>query len=100
MSITYLMGSGTGSFPAYIVGPVAHSAERVSVEFQDGTRIQLSTTPTNDKLNDIRFYATTVPARLVGQPARLTGFDHRGSVVACLVPRTAVDGVSSLSDCR
>jgi hypothetical protein len=104
MNITYLSGSAP-ELPAYVAGPVVDSAAEVSVTFVNGDVLRVSTFAAPKSLGGVRFYAAPLPAAaraLHAGPAieKLTGYDHNGNVVACLLPSTAVDGVSPLSDCR
>jgi hypothetical protein len=110
MTITYLVGSATEELPAYIIRPVVAEARRVEVRFTDGHTLRLPTFAGPSSLGQVRFYASPLRA---GAPLpgltksrsrppvdKLAGLDNRGSVVACLVPATAVDGISPLSDCQ
>lgn len=98
MAITFMVGSGTVHLPAYIAGPVVESAEQVEVDFGDGYVLRVATFPAPESVGRVRFYAT--PVSESASPQRIVGLDGNGKVVACLVPRTAVSGVSPLADCR
>jgi hypothetical protein len=108
MTITYLMAGSSGAFPAYVVGPVVDRAAQVEIRFATGRAIQLPTFAGAPLLGRVRFYATALPANVRVGPRpgggelvdRLRGLDSNGAVVACLVPATADDGISPLSDCR
>jgi hypothetical protein len=101
MTITYLSGSASDRLQAYIAGPVIASAYEVEVQLENGELLRVPTFAAPESVGDVRFYAAPLPSGVkAAQPERLTGLDESGDVVACLVPQTAVDGVSPLSDCR
>jgi len=112
MSITFLSGGASSELPAYIAGPVIEKASTVEIQFGTGEVLRLSTFSGAASLGHVRFYAAQLPASIPLPPPRLgahkqptfinklAGLDGDGNVVACLVPRTAVDGVSPLSDCQ
>ena len=115
MLITLLTSGASPEFPAYIVGPVIDRASTVEIHYKTGEVLRLPTFSGAASLGHVRFYAAQLPASiprpLPGQrldahnapsfmPTKLAGLDSDGNIVACLVPRTAVDGVSPLSDCR
>jgi hypothetical protein len=113
MTITFLSGTASGELPAYIAGPVIDKASTVEIEFGTGEVLRLPTfSGAAASLGHVRFYATQLPATirmplpgLGTQNQRsfintLAGIDSDGNVVACLTPRTHVDGVSPLSDCQ
>lgn len=107
MTITFLSGTASGELPAYIAGPVIDKASTVEIEFGTGEVLRLPTFSGAASLGHVRFYATQLPAtiRMTLQNQRsfintLAGLDGDGNVVACLSTRTAVDGVSPLSDCQ
>jgi hypothetical protein len=108
MTITYLSGSASALLPAYIAGPVIEDAEDVEIHFSNGDVLRAPTFPAPESVGPVRFYATPLPAadtpespgRNAVHPIELAGLDESGNVVACLVPRTAVNGISPLSDCR
>jgi hypothetical protein len=113
MMITFLLSAGADEeFPAYIAGPVVDTASTVEIHFGTGDVLRLPTFSGAESLGRIRFYATQLPATIRMPPPdlgfegqrtfidSLAGLDKDGKVVACLVPRTAVNGVSPLSDCR
>jgi hypothetical protein len=107
MTITYM---GTSSPPVpYIAGPVIESARRVEVTFANRRVLRVDTFAVPDSAGHVRFYATPLPADVAGSASnkgvmvtvvQLRGLDQSGNVVACLVPQSAVDGISPLSDCR
>jgi hypothetical protein len=108
MTITFLSGSAGSELPAYVAGPVTDKASNVEIRFGTGEVLRVPTFSAPASLGHVRFYATQLPASVTlpgsdtGQRFidKLTGLDNDGDVVACLVPLTAVDGVSPLSDCR
>jgi hypothetical protein len=99
MTITFLSGGATSELPAYIAGPVVDTASKVVIRFKDKTSLRVPTFPGPSSLAHIRFYATQLTAE-ADQLESLAGLDSDGNIVACLVPATAVDGVSPLSDCQ
>jgi hypothetical protein len=111
MTITFLSGTASGELPAYIAGPVIDKASTVEIEFGTGEVLRLPTFSGPPSLGHVRFYAAqlpaTIPMPLPGLRTQnqrnfintLAGLDSDGNVVACLTPRTHVDGVSPLSDC-
>ena len=114
MTITFLGGLASIELPAYIAGPVIDKASTVEIRFGTGEVLRLPTFSGPASLAHVRFYATQLPAtipmpqpglRIENQPQpwppinTLAGLDSDGNVVACLAPRTAVDGFSPLSDC-
>jgi hypothetical protein len=115
MTITFLGATASSELPAYIAGPVIDKASTVEIRFAAGEILRLPTFSGPASLGHIRFYATQLPASIpMPQPGQriqnqlqpwppintLAGLDSDGNVVACLAPRTAVDGVSPLSDCQ
>lgn len=115
MTITFLSGAAGDELPAYIAGPVIDKASTVEIEFATGEVFRLPTFRGSASLRHVRFYAAQLPATIpMPQPGQriqnptqpwppintLAGLDSDGNVVACLAPRTAVDGVSPLSDCQ
>jgi hypothetical protein len=115
MTITFLGGSASDELPAYIAGPVIDKASTVVIRFGTGEVLRLPTFGGPASLAHVRFYAAQLPAtipmpqpgqRIENQPQplppinTLAGLDSDGNVVACLAPRTAVDGFSPLSDCQ
>jgi hypothetical protein len=113
MVITFLGGAASDELPAYIAGPVIDKASTVEIEFGTGEVLRLPTFSGPASLGRVRFYATQVPATIpiplprVGTTHKersfintLAGLDSDENVVACLAPRTAVNGVSPLSDCQ
>ena len=115
MTITFLSGAAGDELPAYIAGPVIDKASTVEIEFGTGEVLRLPTFSEATSLGRVRFYAAQLPATIpMPQPGQriqnptqpwppintLAGLDSDGNVVACLAPRTAVDGVSPLSDCQ
>jgi hypothetical protein len=115
MTITFLSGAAGDELPAYIAGPVIDKASTVEIEFGTGEVLRLPTFSGPASLRHVRFYAAQLPATIpMPQPGQriqnptqlwppintLAGLDSDGNVVACLAPRTAVDGVSPLSDCQ
>ena len=115
MTITFLSGTASAELPAYIAGPVIDNASTVEIEFGTGEVLRLPTFSGAGSLGRVRFYAAQLPATIpMPQPGQriqnqtqpwppintLAGLDSDGNVVACLAPRTAVDGVSPLSDCQ
>jgi hypothetical protein len=115
MTITFLGGAASDELPAYIAGPVIDKASTVEIRFGTGEILRLPTFSGPASLRHARFYATQLPAS-IPMPQRgqriqnqlqpwppintLAGLDSDGNVAACLAPRTAVDGVSPLSDCQ
>jgi hypothetical protein len=102
MTITFLSGGATDELPAYIAGPVLEDASIVVIHLDQSTVLRVPTFSGPRSLGRVRFYATELPTPLGPRSTRfrLVGLDRNGDVVACLVPATAVDGVSPLSDCR
>ena len=115
MTITFLGGAASTELPAYIAGPVIDKASTVEIEFGTGEVLRLPAFSGAASLGRVRFYAAQLPATIpMPQPGQriqnptqpwppintLAGLDSDGNVVACLAPRTAVDGVSPLSDCQ
>jgi hypothetical protein len=108
MTITYLISGSSRAFPAYVAGPVVDRAAEVEIRFATGGALRVPTFAGAPSLGRVRFYAAELPADVHLGPGpgdrqlvdRLTGLDSSGAVVACLVPATAVDGISPLSDCR
>jgi hypothetical protein len=115
MTITFLGGAASDELPAYIAGPVIDKASTVEIRFGTGEILRLPTFSGPASLGHVRFYATQLPASIpMPQPGQriqnqlqpwppistLAGLDSDGNVVACLAPRTAVDGVSTPSDCQ
>jgi hypothetical protein len=115
ITITFLTGAKSRELPAYIVGPVIDRASTVEIHYKTGEVLRLPTFSGSASLGHIRFYAAQLPASIPmpvpGQrldahnapsfmPTKLAGLDSDGNIVACLIPRTAVDGVSPHSDCR
>jgi hypothetical protein len=115
MTITFLGAAASDELPAYIAGPVIDKASTVEIRFGTGEVLRLPTFSGPASLGHVRFYATQLPASIpMPQPGQriqnqlqpwppidtLDGLDSDGNVVACLAPRTAVDGVSPLSDCQ
>lgn len=110
MTITYLSGTASHDLPAYIAGPVVAGATQVKVRFGDGTVLDVATVAGTGSLDNVRFYAAPLPDSLQGlRPApgslmtfvkSVAGLDANGTVIACLAPPTARNGVSPLSACR
>jgi hypothetical protein len=114
MTITFLMsGSASNGLPAYVAGPVIDKAATVELRFSNGTILRTPTFTGRGSLQHIRFYATRLPAgvqKTLRPPTPLkkpsfplkwvAGLDTRGTVVACLAPLNAKDGISPLSACR
>jgi hypothetical protein len=111
MTITFLSGAASDELPAYIAGPVIDKATTVEIQFGTGEVLRLPTFSGPASLGHVRFYATQLPETIPLPPPdlriqnqrsfinTLAGLDSDGNVVACLAPRTMVDGVSPLSDC-
>ena len=107
-AITVLAGGATEQLPAYIAGAVIGRASVVEVRFPEGRVLRVPTVAGPEPLEHIRFYMVQLPAgfRLTPEntarvfPSWIAGTDASGTVVACVVPRAAGDGTSSLSDCR
>jgi hypothetical protein len=107
-----LGGAASSELPAYIAGAVIEKASTVEIEFGTGEVLQLPTFSGAASLGHVRFYAAQLPTSIPvplprpgthRQPSfinKLAGLDGDGNVVACLVPRTMVNGVSPLSDCQ
>jgi hypothetical protein len=114
MTITALSGAASDELPAYIVGPVIDKASTVEIKFGTGEVLRLPTFRGAASLGRVRFYAAqlpaTIPMPVPGQRIEdqrsfididtLAGLDSDGNVVACLAPRTAVNGISPASDCE
>jgi hypothetical protein len=114
MTITALSGAASDELPAYIVGPVIDKASTVEIKFGTGEVLRLPTFRGAASLGRVRFYAAqlpaTIPMPVPGQRIEdqrsfididtLAGLDSDGNVVACLAPRTAVNGISPVSDCE
>jgi hypothetical protein len=111
--MTPFLGAAAGSeLPAYIAGSVIEKASTVEIEFGTGEVLRLPTFSGAASLGHVRFYAAQLPATIPMSPPdlgthkgrsfinTLAGLDSDGNVVACLVPRTMVNGVSPLSDCQ
>jgi hypothetical protein len=114
MTISALAGAPSDELPAYIAGPVIDKASTVEIKFATGEVLRLPTFSGPASLGRVRFYAAqlpaTIPMPVPGQRIEeersfididtLAGLDSDGNVVACLAPRTAVNGLSPLSDCQ
>lgn len=107
MAITFLAGAATEKLPAYIVGPVIEEASVVEVRFGDGDVLRVPTSAGPEPLHHVRFYAAQLPTDIRLTPGTaaaflrwVAGLDPSGNVVACLAPKTAQDGISSVSACR
>jgi hypothetical protein len=108
MTITFLSSGAGPKLPAYIAGPVIEEASAVEIEFATGEVLRLPTFSGAASLGHIRFYAAQLPSSVQLPPPRpeqpfinkLGGLDGDGNVVTCLVPQTAVNGISPLSDCH
>ncbi|MEJ7791160.1 MAG: hypothetical protein WKF65_04220 [Gaiellaceae bacterium] len=108
MTITFMAADATEQLPARIVGAVIDEASVVEIHFVDGDVLRVPTFAGPEPMQHVRFYAARLPAnfRLTPEnftrvfPSWVAGLDASGSVVACSAPRTAKDGISSLSDCR
>jgi hypothetical protein len=107
MTITFLAGDATEKLPAYIVGPVIEEASVVEVRFGDGDVLRVPTFAGPEPLQHVRFYAAQLPTDIQLTPRTaaaslrwVAGLDASGNVVACLAPKTAKDGISSVSACR
>jgi hypothetical protein len=110
MTITFMSGSASNELPAYIAGPVIDTASTVEIRFGTGEILRVPTFSGPASLGHVRFYATELPASIPTPGTRIqdqrsfintvAGLDSDGNVVACLAPRTAVGGVSPLSDCH
>jgi hypothetical protein len=107
MKITFLSGSG-GLLPSYVVGPVIEQASEVEIRFVDGRTLRVPTFAGPAPLEHVRFYATEIPNYPLGKRGDapsfpfewIAGRDDTGKLVACLSPKKATGGVSSLSDCH
>jgi hypothetical protein len=87
-------------------------ASTVEIGVGTGEVLRLPTFSGAASLGHVRFYAAQLPTSITMPPPgpriqnqlsfinTLAGLDSDGNVVACLTPRTAADGVSSLSDCQ
>jgi hypothetical protein len=111
MTITYLSGSASKRLPAYIAGPVIDSATTVEIRFTDGHTVRTPAFAAPAPLSHIRFYAAPLPPSegMISRPrpgtplfplAWVAGLDSHGSIVACLAPSTAKDGISAPTDCH
>jgi hypothetical protein len=107
MTITFLAGDATEKLPAHIVGPVIEEASVVEVRFGDGDVLRVPTFAGPEPLQRVRFYAAQLPTDIQLTPRTaatflrwVAGLDASGNVVACLAPKTAKDGISSVSACR
>jgi len=105
LTITLLAGGGSAKLPAYIAGPVTEEASVVEVGFPDGNVMRVPTFAGPEPLQHVRFYAAQLPANITPSnftrvfPTWVAGLDASGAVVACLTPRTARNGISTLSNC-
>jgi hypothetical protein len=108
MTITVGAGDATEKLPAHIVGAVIEEAAVVEIRFPDGDILRVPTYGGPEPLQHVRFYAAQLPTNFRMTPENVTrvfpswvaGLDASGDVVACSAPRTAKDGISSVSDCR
>jgi hypothetical protein len=107
MTITFLAGGGSENLPAYVAGPVVEEASAVEIRLGDGDVLRVPTFAGSEPLEHVRFYAAPLPTDISLTPGSaaaflrwVAGLDASGSVVACLAPHTAEDGISSLADCR
>jgi hypothetical protein len=114
MTITLLGGAAGPELPAYVAGAVIDKASTVEIRFGTGEVLKLPTFSGQASLGRVRFYATQLPTSIpipIPTPGRrsqnqrnfittLAGLDSDGNVVACLASRTALHGVSPLSDCE
>jgi len=101
MPITYLSSSARPELPPYIAGPVIETAAIVAIRLADGRTLTTPTFAAPAPLDHVRFYATRFPSNVADQvPVWLAGLDSAGTVVACLVPATAHEGISPLDACR
>lgn len=103
-TITYLSGSA-GELPTYIAGPVVATAAEVVIRLEDAHVLRTTTFAGPRSLGQVRFYALPMPGAFRFRPQQafvvsVAGIDEGGKVVACLVPHTAVDGLSPLSACQ
>lgn len=101
--ITLLAAAATEELPALIVGAAIAEASSVEIRLNDGQSLLVPTVAGRGPLQGTRFYATQLPYS--PSPGFLDDLsvaaqDPTGTTVACLVPRTAVNGVSALADCR
>jgi hypothetical protein len=99
MTVTYMAGAAMAKLPPYVVGPVVGGATEVEIHFRTGSVVKTPTFPGPSELGNVRFYATPTSAASP-DVSKLIGLSPSGKVIACLVPSTAVEGVSPLSDCR
>jgi hypothetical protein len=106
LPITYLAGGPTSVLPGYVAGPVIGAAVKVRIGFASGRSVTVPTFGAPAPLDRWRFYLTRAdfpPTRrrtFPGPIVSVAGLDDHGTVVACLVPATARNGLSPLSDCR
>jgi hypothetical protein len=100
MTITYLTSSRSKRLPTYIVGPVVETAATVEIHLKSGGTLHAATFAAPKPLGQIRFYAIPLPgAGIVFPVLWIAGLDLHGTVVACLAPATARNGISPLSAC-
>jgi hypothetical protein len=100
MRITFLSGGGSELLPAYITGPVIETATTVEIRLTDGSTLRAPTFAARAPLAHVRFYVLRDPDPTGSAPQWVAGLDASGKIVACLVPKTATDGISPLSACR
>jgi hypothetical protein len=83
------------------------AAQQVEVAVPEWAPLARGHLPATESVGSVRFSATALPTNLVPAArdegvtvAQSRGLDQSGHVVACLVPGTAVGGISPLADCR
>jgi hypothetical protein len=107
MTISDLSSSGTPELPAYIAGPVIDSATSVEIRLTNGQTLHTKTFGAPSPLTRVRFWAIPLPdgVAVTAHPfpspvSWLAGLNADGTIVACLAPQTAKDGISPISDCH
>ncbi len=108
ITITFLAGAGSEKLPAYVAGAVIQKASVVEIRLADGDALRVPTVPGRGSLQHVRFYAAELRTDVSLTPENvrrvlprwIAGLDANENVVACLAPRTATGGMSSLTDCR
>jgi hypothetical protein len=80
VAISALAGASQSDFPAYVVGPVAESTERVEITLSDGRTVDAPTFEGPAGLGaSVRFYSVPLPC--ASAPVELRGLAQDGSLV-------------------